>query len=454
MSDRRAGILLHPTCLPGPWGMGDVGPAARAFVRDLGDAGQRLWQILPLSPTDGTGSPYAGGSAFAADPLLVSLDDLLDDGLLTAAEVGPFLADCEAGDPAHVDPALQRREKAKLVRIAARRLVESGGVPGEARPGILAWAEFIAPRAGTTVKIELAVQALFDRQWARLRRVAAEANVLIVGDLPIFVGGDSADVLAHPELFLLGKDGRPEVVAGCPPDFFSPLGQRWGNPHYDWDAARAEGFAWWRSRLVELLERVDIVRMDHFRGFAAAWAIPVGASDARTGSWSPGPGVEVFTALCEAVGAAGRLEDGRLPVIAEDLDASPLQVGLLAAGTGMGMMTGSLVMARMTPRHRGRAYLAGLVVAFGFLILFAIGTSYWFVFAAIVASGVGSGVFGATQSTLVVAAVPEASRGKALGLLSMAIGGLPPHNYPAKNKLLLPSWLTRPSSVAKYVLEI
>jgi len=285
-------------------------------VRRIGAAGQRLWQILPLSPTDGTGSPYAGGSAFASDPLLISLDDLLEDGLLTEDEpdVARFLAFC-GGD---IETQEFRRRKGDLVRTAAARFLAAQALP-DPRPGMQAWAEFVARRAGTSVEVELAVQALFDRQWDALRAAAADADVGIVGDLPIFVGADSADVRAHPELFLLDGGGAPSVVAGCPPDAFSPLGQRWGNPHYDWDAARAEGFAWWRRRLLSLLDRVDVVRVDHFRGFAAAWAIPVDAPDAREGTWSPAPGLELFTALRDAVADAGRLRDGRLPLIAEDL---------------------------------------------------------------------------------------------------------------------------------------
>lgn len=316
---RRGGVLLHPTGLPGRWGMGDVGPAARDFVRRLGAAGQRLWQILPLSPTDDTGSPYAGGSAFASDPLLISLDDLITDGLLGESElaVQEFASLC-VGALDSCDPELQRRHRASLVRTAAQRFLETADLP-EPRLGMEDWARFIAPRAGSTVEIELAVQALFDRQWDALRAAAAEANVGIVGDLPIFVGGDSADVHAHPHLFLLDENGDPSVVAGCPPDFFSPLGQRWGNPHYDWEAAQSEDFGWWRRRLLALLDRVDVVRVDHFRGFAAAWAIPVDAPDARVGTWSPAPGVELFDALRDSVESAGRLQDGRLPLIAEDL---------------------------------------------------------------------------------------------------------------------------------------
>ena len=316
---RRAGVLVHPTSLPGRWGAGDIGPQARRLVRRLGAAGQRLWQILPLTPTDGGGSPYAGGSAFAADPLLISLDDLIADGLLRADE-SPLVTFAEAcrGMSDHTDPAVLRRHKPDIVRTAARRFLETETLP-DVEPGILAWAEFIAPRAGSTVEIELAVQVLFDRQWAELRAVAAEAEVGIVGDLPIFVGGDSADVQAHPELFLLGDDGRPEVVAGCPPDMFSPLGQRWGNPHYDWGAMQEDGFSWWRRRMVELLKRVDVVRVDHFRGFAAAWTIPADAPDARMGEWVEAPGVALFEALKEAVDGAGRTSGGRLPLIAEDL---------------------------------------------------------------------------------------------------------------------------------------
>jgi len=296
-----------------------VGPEARRFVRRIGAAGQRLWQILPLGPTDGTGSPYAGGSAFAADPLLISVDDLIEDGLLARDEPAVVaLREACAGKEDHAVPALQRAAKTTLIRAAARRFLQTETLP-DPGPDMTAWAEFIAPRAGSTVPIELAVQVLFDRQWARLRAAAAEADVAIVGDLPIFVGADSADVRAHPELFLLDDGGAPTVVAGCPPDFFSPDGQRWGNPHYDWDAARGEDFAWWRRRLSALLERVDVVRVDHFRGFAAAWAIPADASDARAGTWSPAPGVELFTALRDTVERAGRLRDGRLPLIAEDL---------------------------------------------------------------------------------------------------------------------------------------
>jgi len=295
------------------------------FVDWLAAGRQRWWQMLPLGPPDGSGSPYNSPSAFAGSAGLVSLEDLVDDGLLTGAEIADLYRDSE-----RVDHAFVRDVRAPLVRVAAGRLLADDPARVQAfadeHPWARAWAEFAArkrqdprawwewddadPPAEATAE-ELAVQVIFEAQWSRLRAHAHERGVGLIGDLPIFVSADSADVFAHRELFLLGDDGRPEVVAGVPPDAFSPTGQKWGMPLYDWEANAAEGYRWWTARMAALLSRVDLVRIDHFRGFEAAWHVPADDSDATSGRWVPGPGGALFSALRDAL--------GELPVIAEDL---------------------------------------------------------------------------------------------------------------------------------------
>ncbi|MCO4773203.1 MAG: 4-alpha-glucanotransferase [Deltaproteobacteria bacterium] len=328
---RSSGVLLHPTSLPGPWGGGDVGPEARRFVQWLRSARQAWWQMLPLGPVDGSGSPYNSPSAFAGSPGLISIDDLIADGLLDAASrsVRELRADAPAGK---VDFRFVRERRVPLVRQAALALArdDAGAVEAfaEANAWAVEWAEFAARKAASgdaawwqwkeqavswdDVATELAVQLLFARQWDRLHAAAGDAGVGLIGDIPIFVSADSADVASHRELFLLGAEGRPDVVAGVPPDAFSPTGQKWGMPLYDWEANAQEGFQWWRSRLTGLLERVDLVRIDHFRGFAAAWHVGADEPDAIHGEWVPGPGAALFEALRDAC-------NGELPVIAEDL---------------------------------------------------------------------------------------------------------------------------------------
>jgi 4-alpha-glucanotransferase len=338
--DRSSGVLLHPTSLPGPWGCGDIGPEARRFAGWLGRARQRWWQMLPLGPVDGSGSPYNSPSAFAGSAGLVSIDDLVADGLLSEADVGDARRDAPAGD---ADFEFVRLRRIPLVRKAAGRLLASdpGGVRRfvDQHPWVGEWSRFAARKRQhgdgawwdwadgaadpALADEEAAVQMLFARQWARLRAAAGEAGVGLIGDLPIFVAADSADVTAHRELFLLGADGRPEVVAGVPPDAFSPVGQKWGMPLYDWDANAAEGFAWWRDRLGALL-----VRIDHFRGFEAAWHVPADDPDARGGRWVPGAGAPLFEALRDACG-------GTLPVIAEDLGVITAAVEALRDGFGL-----------------------------------------------------------------------------------------------------------------------
>jgi len=312
---RRSGVLLHPTSLPGPGGIGTLGPEARRFVDWCERARQSLWQVLPITPVDGLGCPYSSPSAFAGSPLLISLEDLRDDGWLSATDPAfALLADAHARGPQRVDFELQIAHRVPAVRRAARAVLAAGGGPDfdefaeRERDWLDGWAEWSAARAGdaTDPDVERAVQYLFDVQWSRLRARAHAAGVLLVGDLPIFVSGGSADVDAHPELF--ATDG----VAGCPPDGFSPEGQLWGNPLYAWEAHRADGFAWWRARTRALLRRVDLVRVDHFRGFAACWEVPTGATTAVHGRWVEAPGAELFAAIAADLG-------GALPFLAEDL---------------------------------------------------------------------------------------------------------------------------------------
>jgi 4-alpha-glucanotransferase len=345
---RQSGVLLHPTSLPGPYPIGDLGPPARRFVDFLRAAGQQLWQVLPLGPTGYGDSPYQCFSALAGHPSLISPDDLVTDGLLEAAD----LPGGDAGPAAKATPVDYEgaaRLKARLVARAHARF--RAGIAPALRPAFeafeareagwlddaalflalkgvhrgapwTAWAAELRrrePAALTAVRRDLADliaverfgQFLFFRQWAALREHARAAGVRLVGDIPIFVALDSADAWARRELFELDADGRPAAVAGVPPDYFSADGQLWGNPLYRWDHLAQTGFRWWIERVEHLLRLVDLVRLDHFRGFAAYWAVPPGSRTARRGTWRPGPGAPLFEALRTALGG--------LPLIAEDL---------------------------------------------------------------------------------------------------------------------------------------
>jgi len=343
---RASGILLHPTCLQGPDGIGDLGPAAHRFVDWLADHGQSIWQVLPLGPTSYGDSPYQTLSAFGGNPLLVSFERLRDDGWLTDAD----LADRPELPADHVDfgpvitwktTVLDRAWTAFCARAGREpwRLFEAWTA---AHAGWLAplalflalkeehdglpwpqWKPALArrePAALDAARLRLAKridayrfrQWLFATQWDALREHARARGVRMVGDIPIFVAHDSSDVWARSELFQLDADGLPLAVAGVPPDYFSATGQLWGNPLYDWDAAKAEGFQWWRDRVRACLAQVDLVRLDHFRGFEASWRVPADAPTAESGRWMPGPGAELFSALLRELG-------GELPLIAEDL---------------------------------------------------------------------------------------------------------------------------------------
>jgi 4-alpha-glucanotransferase len=341
---RGAGILLHPTSLPGPFGIGDLGPAAYAWVDVLARARQTWWQVLPLGPTGYGDSPYQSASAFAGNPYLVSPELVARDGLVRPADLagahfpadrvdyGPVIdfklrllgrawENFRAGAAPALRPAFEEfcgRSRAWLDDFAlfmalkdAHRGAHWHDWPHELvlrEPAALAAAR---DRLRDAVEMHKFRQFLFFRQWGGLKRHANTWGIRLVGDAPIFVSGDSADVWANPHLFLLDGRRRPTVVAGVPPDYFSATGQLWGNPLYDWEALRRTHYAWWVARLRGLLEQVDRVRLDHFRGFEAYWAVPAGMPTAETGRWVKGPGKELFEALRAALGG--------LPLIAEDL---------------------------------------------------------------------------------------------------------------------------------------
>jgi 4-alpha-glucanotransferase len=334
---RSSGILLHPTSLPGPYGIGDVGPIAHAWVDTLARAKQIWWQVLPIGPTGFGDSPYQSFSTFAGNLNLISPDLLIRDGLLSREEVGGRHFPADRVDYAAIEPF-----KLGLVRRAWEHYQNgrAGGLKSAFEAFVHAkrdwvddYARFMAlkdvhrgapwydwapeyRRRGATAPADAVAayrfgQFLFFRQWDELRRHARDKDIRLIGDVPIFVAPDSADVWANPHLYLLDKNLRPRVVAGVPPDYFSRTGQLWGNPHYDWEAMRKTGFAWWIARLKATLEFVDVVRLDHFRGFLAAWQVPAKEKTAIVGEWVPGPAEDLFTKL--------KTELGDLPLIAEDL---------------------------------------------------------------------------------------------------------------------------------------
>lgn len=332
---RRAGVLLHPTSLPGPYGIGDIGPAARKFLVWLEAAQQQVWQMLPVNPTDGGGSPYASPSAFSASPLLLSIDDLVTDGWLTHGDK-PF--GLGSTDQVHF-PEVHRVKGAVLRKAAdrVRKEVDLGAwAAGHAwadtwglfaalsrqhGPQWTLWPAALRDRdpdalglardeLDDEVHVQLALQWMFEHQWGRLRADAESRGISLWGDMPFFVGGESADVWAHRELFRLDDVGRPTFGSGAPPDAFTPEGQSWGTPLYDEAAHAATRHAWWVARIARTLELFHEVRLDHFRGLAAYWEIPIGGT-AVDGRWIPGPGAPMLHAAREQLGG--------LPLIAEDL---------------------------------------------------------------------------------------------------------------------------------------
>ncbi|HTE21199.1 MAG TPA: 4-alpha-glucanotransferase, partial [Armatimonadota bacterium] len=355
---RASGILLHPTSLPGP-GTGDLGEQAFRFVDWLKYAEQSLWQLLPLVAVNEGGSPYNALSAFAGNPLLISPAELSIHGLLDADDaLPPKKLDAEG-----LDFAAVMRWKEAMVRAAqkvlhedeelladfvAYRAEQAGWLDDYAlfralrdAHGGRCWAEWPVPlrdrhpNALEQARHELVAeverhayaQYLFDLQWTAVRRYAGEHGIRIIGDVPIFVSHDSADVWAHPELFTLDAEGQPTVVSGVPPDYFSATGQRWGNPLYRWDVLKETGYRWWIDRFRRTLEMVDVVRIDHFRGFESYWEVPGDSDTAEKGRWMPGPGRDLFDAVAAELGG--------LPLIAEDLGIITPEVEALRDALGL-----------------------------------------------------------------------------------------------------------------------
>lgn len=347
--NRAGGILLHPSSLPGPYGIGDLGPQAYRFVDWLDSTGCKLWQVLPLGPTGYGDSPYQCFSAFAGNPYLISFDALIEEGLLTEDD----FANLPEFPPSRVDYGQLIPWKLELLQKAFSRLTSAskkfreefgkfrvdnaswlddyvlfmslkeanGGGPWSD------WDESLRKRVPTAIEEARAAhqedilrhsfyQFLFFRQWHKLRTYANEQDIKIIGDIPIFIAYDSADAWAHPDLFFLDEDSLPTVVAGVPPDYFSKTGQLWGNPLYRWDVHKKSGYAWWLERFRSVLNFFDLVRLDHFRGFAGYYEIPYGAPTAETGQWMTGPGKDFFMTVSRAFGGK---DNGTLPIIAEDL---------------------------------------------------------------------------------------------------------------------------------------
>jgi len=365
---RSSGVLLHISSLPSNGGIGDLGPAAHEFLAFLAAAKQHLWQVLPLCPTGYGNSPYAGTSAFAGNPFLISLELLAEWGWIAPERIAGLT---ETNGPVNFEEIESR--KVKLLDEAAGTFLDRGPAATSSEPQLaLQWAQYeefcraeaawladyalyaelrhqfntgawtvwpeplrrrepeaLAQAAATHARRlaeEQVLQFVFSLQWSKLREAAAESGIRIMGDLPIFVNMDSADVWVHPELFELDEELQPIRIAGVPPDYFSPTGQRWGNPLYRWDLMAANGFEWWTDRIRRACRLYDIVRLDHFRGFEAYWAIPAAEKTAVKGEWVKAPGLELFRALESALGP--------LPLVAEDLGLITPEVNALRKELG------------------------------------------------------------------------------------------------------------------------
>jgi 4-alpha-glucanotransferase len=343
--ERQGGILLHPTSLSSPYGIGDLGPGAYAWIDFLASSGCRLWQVLPLGPTGYGDSPYQSFSTFAGNHYLISPQALLDEGLLTPADLedmpsfpairvdfGKLISwklalleksytHFEQSGKTEIRQAFEQFTREQAVWLEDYALFMALKEAHQGRP----WTQWEVPlrdrhpeaiaaaceKYSHAIKREAFCQFLFFHQWNKVRQYAAKFQIRIIGDIPIFVAHDSSDVWAHRDLYYLNEKGQPTVVAGVPPDYFSKTGQLWGNPLYHWDKHARDGFDWWLRRISAALNMVDFIRMDHFRGFAGYWEVPGGALTAEKGRWVTGPGKSFFQVV------QNRL--GELPFIAEDL---------------------------------------------------------------------------------------------------------------------------------------
>jgi 4-alpha-glucanotransferase len=343
---RASGILLHPTCFPSQFGIGDLGKEAYRFIDFLQESGQRYWQVLPLGPTGYGNSPYMSYSAMAGNPMLISPEKLRDEGLLQEEDFAnlplfpvekvdyqqviaskiPLLKKSCANFKAHATPE-QERAFADFCQTKAYWLDDYALFmalkDAQESPNWYTWEPEIArrkPEAMDAARLLLGgaifyhkfTQYEFFRQWSELKQYANERGIYIIGDIPIYVAHDSADVWAHPEIFCLDKQtGEAKLMAGVPPDYFSSTGQLWGNPVYDWETLQKQDFNWWVQRFEAMLDYVDIIRIDHFRGFEAFWAVPKGEKTAINGKWIKAPGEQLFETIKRKL--------GKLPVLAEDL---------------------------------------------------------------------------------------------------------------------------------------
>lgn len=361
---RYSGILAHPTSFPSEYGIGDLGKGAYEFIDFLSAAGQTLWQVLPLGPTGFGDSPYQSLSAFAGQPLLISPEKLMEAGYLTREDIASVPK--PEFDDTRADYGQVISYKQQLFEIAYEHFRASGGFsysgsyfrfylnnkywlddyaffmackdyhegrcftewPKELRSPSqevrYRWTVLLNKR----IRYYMFLQYAFYSQWDELHRYAALKGIRIIGDMPIFAAFDSADVWANPESFLLDSRGYPTEVSGVPPDYFSADGQLWGNPLYDWEAQKKDGYSWWIARIRHQLTLTDMLRIDHFRGFVSCWAVPASETTARNGRWMPGPGADLFTALQEALGE-------ELPICAEDLGTITEEVTLLREQFGL-----------------------------------------------------------------------------------------------------------------------
>ncbi len=339
---RASGIILHISSLPSPYGIGTLGAHARHFADFLADAGQSCWQVLPLHPTGYGDSPYQALSAFAGNHYFIDLDTLVEEGLLKPEELP---APDPAEDPARVNFGTLYRDRLSVLRLAYARFIEWPNsdfirfvtdekdwlrdyalfMALKERSGGAGWTEWTPElrahrmqalrEASNELRDEITfhyfLQYMFFRQWDRLREYCAARGIRLIGDVPIYVPLDSADVWANPGLFQLDEELKPTAVAGCPPDQFNADGQLWGNPLYNWQTMADTGYDWWLRRLRAAARMYDVVRLDHFRGFESYWAVPYGAPDAREGEWLPGPGMDFIGTVREKL--------PELSFIAEDL---------------------------------------------------------------------------------------------------------------------------------------
>ena len=357
--ERSSGVLLPVSALPSPYGIGTLGRAAYDFVDFLARAGQSWWQMLPVGPTGYGDSPYQSFSTFAGNPYLIDLDLLVEYGLLTEAEVkqGDFDASPDETDFEQLADtrwplfrrAYSRVDDEMREKIAAFTEENAEWLPDYAlfmalkeekyhHMPVYMWPEKAVrdrkPAALAKVTEELRdeidfrifLQYIFFKQWTALREYANEKGIQIIGDIPIYVSADSSDVWTHPKLFKLKADRSPKLIAGVPPDYYSATGQLWGNPVYDWDAHRADGFAWWIWRMKSNMALFDVIRLDHFRGFAAYWEVRATEETAINGHWRKGPGMELFQAIEKALGP--------VKLIAEDLGVQTDEVRQLLAESG------------------------------------------------------------------------------------------------------------------------